>query len=147
MVQLNLPSYEFRTRVENGKKQIFDTIRKKFVVLTPEEWVRQNFIQYLLQEKSYPASLVAVEAKVPYNKLPKRSDVIIYDRQAKPLIVVECKAPEVRITQEVFYQAARYNSQLKAQYIIVTNGLNHFCCQMNYDGGKHSFLEEVPDWG
>lgn len=144
MVALNLPAYEFRTRTENGKKQIFDSIRKKFVALTPEEWVRQNFIQYLIQEKGYPASLIAVEVKVTYNRLPKRGDIIVYNKQAKPLVVVECKAPEVNITQEVFYQAARYNSQLMAQYILVTNGMDHFCCQMDYEGGEHKFLREVP---
>ena len=144
MVALNLPQYEFRTRIEAGKKQIFDPIRKKFVALTPEEWVRQNFVQYLIQEKGYSASLTAIEAKVEYNGLPKRGDIIVYNKHAKPILVVECKAPEVNITQDVFYQAARYNSQLKAQYIVVTNGLNHFCCQMDYEGGEHKFLTEVP---
>lgn len=146
MQELNLPKYEFRIRSENGKQQIFDTIRKKFVALTPEEWVRQNFAQYLVQEKKYPASLIAVEMKVAYNRKPQRGDIIIYDKTAKPHTVVECKAPGVNITQEVFYQAARYNSQLMAKYIIVTNGLQHYCCQMDYQDGQHQFLQEVPDW-
>lgn len=146
MQELNLPKYEFRIRSENGKQQIFDTIRKKFVVLTPEEWVRQNFTQYLVQEKNYPASLIAVEMKITYNRKPQRGDIIIYDKTAKPHTVVECKAPSVSITQEVFYQAARYNSQLMAKYIIVTNGLQHYCCQMDYTNGQHKFLQEVPDW-
>ncbi len=146
MQELNLPHYEFRTRTENGKQQIFDNIRKKFVALTPEEWVRQNFAQYLIQEKKFPASLIAVEMKVTYNRKPQRGDIIIYDQTAKPHTVVECKAPNVKITQDVFYQAARYNSQLMAKYIIVTNGLHHYCCKMDYQGSQHKFLQEVPNW-
>jgi hypothetical protein len=145
--KLNLPEYQLRTKTEKGKLHIFDNIRKKWLVLTPEEWVRQNFIAYLVQDKKYPASLISIEVKVEYNGKPQRSDIVIYDKQAKPLMVIECKAPEVAITQDTFYQAARYNSQLIAKYIVVTNGLNHYCCEMDYEDGKHQFLEEVPERG
>jgi len=146
MQALNLPVYEFRIRNTVGRQQIFDPVRKKWVALTPEEWVRQNFVQYLLKEKNYPASLMVVEAKVVYNKKPQRSDVLVYNKSMKPLLVLECKAPKVNISQEVFFQAARYNSQLKAKYVIVTNGLEHFCCEVDYEYGKHVFLREIPEF-
>ena len=146
MQQLNLPTYTFKFKQEGIRTQIFDSIRKKYVALTPEEWVRQNFLQYLITEKKFPASLIAVEAGLKYNQLQKRTDVLVYDKQGSPHLMVECKAPEVKITQDTFDQIARYNMAFKVKYLVVTNGLNHFCCQMNYIDNTYQYLELVPDF-
>jgi hypothetical protein len=144
MQLLNLPSYQFKIKESDGRIQIFDTIRKKYLVLTPEEWVRQNFLQFLIQEKKFPASLIAVEAGLKYNQLQKRTDVLVYDKQGSPYLMVECKAPEVKISQDTFDQIARYNMAFKVRYLVVTNGLQHFCCQMNYVENNYQFLEQIP---
>ncbi len=144
MQALNLPPYQFKLKQQGIRNQIFDAVRKKYVVLTPEEWVRQNFIQYLIQDKNFPASLIAVEAGLKYNQLQKRMDVLVYDKQGNPHLMVECKAPEVKITQDVFDQIARYNMVFKVKYLVVTNGINHFCCQMDYATNKYSYLEGIP---
>jgi len=144
--QLNLPPYSPRLKRNEQRTQIFDSIRKKYVVLTPEEWVRQHFISYLLTEKKYPAALMAVETGLKYNRLRKRSDVVIYNTGGKPFVIVECKAPEVKITQDTFDQVARYNFTLKVRYLIVTNGINHFCCEMDYEKGSYAFLKEIPGY-
>jgi hypothetical protein len=144
MQTLNLPTYPFKLKQQGERTQIFDAIRKKYVVLTPEEWVRQNFLQYLIQDKNFPASLIAVEAGLKYNQLQKRMDVLIYDKQGTPHLMVECKAPEVKITQDVFDQIARYNMVFKVKYLVVTNGINHFCCLMDYTKNTYLYLEEIP---
>ena len=144
MNKLNLPEYSFRLSKKGKQNLIFDPLRKKNVVLTPEEWVRQNFLQYLIIEKKYPASLIIVEMGLKLNKLSKRSDIVVYSNQGKPLLLVECKAPSVKITQKVFDQIARYNMSLQVNFLIVTNGLKHFCCNLNYASGSYSFLEEIP---
>ena len=126
------------------KTHIFDDVRKKYLLLTPEEWVRQNFIHYLNKEKKYPLGLMGVEQMVKYNSLKTRADIVIYNLEGKPNVIVECKAPEVKITQDTFNQIAKYNSQLKVKYLIVTNGMKHFCCQMDYENNKIIFLEDVP---
>lgn len=146
MIKLNLPSYDFRIRELDSKQQIFDFIRKKFVALTPEEWVRQNFTRYLTEEKQYPLSLIAIEKGLFVAKRAKRTDIVIYNRMGKPLVIVECKAPEVKITPDVFDQIVRYNITLKVNYLIVTNGLEHFCCQLSYTDNSYEFLKEVPDY-
>jgi hypothetical protein len=128
MQELNLPSYTFRLKNENNIVFIFDAIRKKYVVLTPEEWVRQNFIRFLTDEKKYPASLVAVEIGLKYNQLQKRADVLIYNKMGQPHLMIECKAPEVKISQDTFHQIAAYNMSFKVNYLVVTNGMDHFCC-------------------
>src|ERR1035437_1139348 len=133
MKALNLPAYQFKLKQLGDRTQIFDKIRKKYVALTPEEWVRQNFLQYLIQEKKFPALLISVEAGLKYNQLQKRMDVLVYDKQGSPYLMVECKAPEVKITQVVFDQIARHNMVFKVKYLVVTNGLNHFCCLMDYE--------------
>ncbi|MFY9309301.1 MAG: type I restriction enzyme HsdR N-terminal domain-containing protein [Bacteroidia bacterium] len=129
---------------EGLRTHIFDSIRKKYVVLTPEEWVRQNFLQYLIQDKKFPASLIAVEAGLKYNQLQKRMDVLVYDRLGTPHLMVECKAPEVKITQDTFDQIARYNMAFKVKYLVVTNGMDHFCCQMDYSQNTFQYLEQIP---
>ena len=144
MQLLNLPAYDFKLKQQGLRIQIFDAIRKKYVVLTPEEWVRQNFLQFLIQDKKYPASLIAVEAGLKYNQLKKRADVLIYNKQGTPHLMVECKAPEVKITQDVFDQIARYNMVFKVKYLVVTNGLHHFCCLMDYTDNSYHYQEQIP---
>lgn len=146
MQELNLPKYQFKIKEAGGKIQIFDAFRKKYVVLTPEEWVRQNFLNYLVTEKKYAASLIALEAGLKYNELLKRADILIYDKQGNPFLLVECKAPEVKISQDTFDQVARYNMTFKVTYLVVTNGLDHFCCKMDYSNNSYQFLEEIPSF-
>ncbi len=147
MQQLNLPEYAFRIKTEEGKTLIFDAIRRKFVALTPEEWVRQNFIEYLKTEKKYPASLMAVEKQVTINQLQRRFDLLVYSRTHQPCLIAEFKAPDVKITQEVFDQVVRYNMALKVAGIIVSNGLQHFACKMDYANNSFSYLREIPGYG
>ncbi len=147
METLNLPVFAFRLKQEGKKKLIFDTFRKKYVTLTPEEWVRQHFLVWLHLHKGYPAGLIAVEVSLKYNNMQKRADAIIYGKEARPLMMVECKAPEVKITQEVFDQIARYNFSFDVKYLAVTNGLEHFCCMKTDDGPGWVFLEDIPDFG
>jgi len=146
MEKLNLPSYNFNIKFEGQRKLIFDSIRKKFVVLTPEEWVRQNFISYLAEVKNYPKGLIAVEKKVDVNRMPQRSDIVLYNNKAIPLIIVECKAPAVKISQDTFNQIARYNMKLRVPYLVVTNGLDHFCCHIDYEQNSFKFISEIPDY-
>jgi len=144
MKSLNLPTYSFNIKLIEQRKYIFDFIRKKFVILTPEEWVRQNFLQYLVQEKNYPASLIAVEKELKLNSLSKRTDAVIYNRQGNPVLILEFKAPDVKIDQKVFDQIARYNLKLKVNYLIVSNGMEHYSCQLNYEENSYRFLKEIP---
>jgi hypothetical protein len=144
MQALNLPTYLFNIKSEGGRKFILDVIRRKFVALTPEEWVRQNFIRYLNEEKQYPLPLMSVESSFALYKLSKRSDVLIHDRRGKPMAIVECKSPEVKINKEVFDQIIRYNLNYKLSYLIVTNGLQHFCCQLNHQHQTSEFLKDIP---
>ncbi len=144
MQALNLPNYSFKLKEESNGTHIFDSIRKKFVVLTPEEWVRQNFLQYLIQDRKFPASLIAVEIGLKYNQMQKRTDVLVYNKEGKPYLMVECKAPEVKISQDAFDQIARYNMAFKVKYLVVTNGLSHFCCMMDYSTNSYQYLELIP---
>ena len=146
MIKLNLPEYSFRFQKSEKGLQIFDSLRKKFLVLTPEEWVRQNFIEYLIQEKKYPASLIAIETGLKYNKLQKRSDITVHDRKGNVWMIIECKAPEIKLSQETFNQAATYNiaNKTKTKYLAITNGLKHYCCEMNYEQEKYTFLKDFP---
>ena len=143
---LSLPIYKLKLKTVEEKTHIFDEVRKKYLLLTPEEWVRQNFIHYLNKEKKYPLGLMGVEQMVKYNSLKTRADIVIYNLEGKPNVIVECKAPEVKINQDTFNQIAKYNSQLKVKYLIVTNGMKHFCCQMDYENNKITFLEDVPTY-
>ena len=146
MVKLNLPSFSFKIKSMENKLFIFDILRKKNVVLTPEEWVRQNFIQYLIQIKSYPKSLIAIEKQLTINNLTKRTDILIFDKNGKPDIIVECKAPSVTINQNTFDQIAQYNLKLNANYLVVTNGLQHFYCKIDHELEKYHFLKDIPDY-
>ena len=146
MQQLNLPTYKFRIKSTKNKYAIFDIIRKKYVSLTPEEWVRQHFIHYLIEEKKYPPSLMGIEKKLTINNLTKRTDILIFNSDGYPDVLVECKAPNITITQNSFDQIARYNLELKANFLIVTNGLKHFFCKMDFENEKYVFLENIPDY-
>jgi len=146
MIKLNLPEYKFRFREVGQKKQIFDSFRKKFVFLTPEEWVRQNFLMYLTLEKNYPSSLVAVEAGLKLYKRKKRTDIVVYNNTGQPILIIECKAPEIKLTQDVFDQITRYNMILQVNYLIVTNGLEHYCCLLDFENNSYRFLKEIPDY-
>jgi len=145
--KLNLPAYTFKIKTKEQKKYIFDAIRRKFVKLTPEEWVRQHFIRYLTEEKGYSSSLMAVEMNMEYNRLSFRADVVVYNRQAAPVMIIECKAPEVAIAQRHFDQILRYNMQLKVRYLTVTNGLVHYCCRLDTETGRYQFLQAIPPFG
>lgn len=146
MQELNLPTYKFRLKEENNIAFIFDEIRKKFVVLTPEEWVRQNFIKFLVNDKKYPASLIAIELGLKYNQLQKRADILIYNKSGQPCLMVECKAPDVKLSQDTFHQIAVYNMSFKVNYLVVTNGINHYCCKMDYSSNTYEFLPMIPDF-
>jgi type I site-specific restriction endonuclease len=144
--ELNLPVYEFRLKNEKGKNWIFDDIRKKFVQVTPEEWVRQNFITYLIREKNYPQNLMAVEKKVLVNNLTQRFDLVVYDRKGNPFLVAEFKSPTVKISDTAFSQAVRYNSNLKVPLILVSNGIKHYICRIDYLTNSASYLKEIPEF-
>ena len=144
MEKLNLPTYSFNIKLIEQRKYIFDFIRRKFVILTPEEWVRQNFLRYLVDEKKYPAPLIAVEMEFKLNNLSKRSDAVVYNKLGNPILIIECKASSVKIDQKVFDQIARYNMKLNVEYLIVTNGLQHYCCKIDYKNQEYYFLKEVP---
>jgi len=146
MQNLNFPNYSFRFKNSENKVSIFDEIRKKFILLTPEEWVRQHVVQYLLLEKKYPKSLINVEKLVKVNGLNKRYDIVVFQPNGEIFLLIECKAPEVAITQQTFDQIARYNLKLNAKYLMVTNGLNHYFCQMDFENEKYVFLKEAPDY-
>ena len=144
MNKLNLPQYNFKIHQIEERLEIFDDIRKKYVALTPEEWVRQHFVKFLIIEKNFPASLMAVEMSIKLNRLKKRSDVVVYNNNGKPLLIVECKAPTVKINQKVFDQIARYNMVLMTQFLVVTNGLKHIACKLDFEQSTYAFLEDIP---
>lgn len=146
MQPLNLPSYSFNIQTKEQKKYIFDDFRKKFVRLTPEEWVRQHFVRYLVEVHHYPAALVALEKELDFNRVHLRADAVVYSRKAEPLLLVECKAPDVPIRQEHFDQIVRYNMQLKVSYLMVTNGLQHYCVHLDLERNNYRFLGEIPDY-
>lgn len=146
MQVLNFPSYHFRLKNTENSTYIFDVIRKKFVVLQPEEWVRQHVVHFLLETKGYPKSLVNVEKQILIKGLRKRYDVIVFNTTGEIDILIECKAPEVPITQGVFDQIAIYNLEVKANYLMVSNGHGHYYCQMDHKAEKYTFLKEIPDF-
>jgi hypothetical protein len=144
MDNINLPAFPFRMRENQGKQQIFDDIRKKFVALTPEEWVRQHFVKFLQLQCGYPAALMAIEMPVSVNSLKQRADIVVYNRMGKPSVIVECKAPSVAIDNQVFDQAARYNLKLNVDFLMVTNGLVHFCAKLDYKNSSYAMMQKPP---
>lgn len=146
MIPLNLPQFEFKIQETEGKLSIFDILRKKYVALTPEEWVRQHFIHLLIVNYNYPKSLIKIESGLKYHQLSKRSDIVVYDRSGNLFLVVECKAASVPVSQETFNQAARYSFSLRAKHLAVTNGLKHYCCRVDYDTSKIEYLKDLPQF-
>lgn len=143
---LNLPEYPFKITLKDAQYFIFDEVRKKHLVLTPEEWVRQHFIQYLIHKKKFPKSLIQIEGGLSLNKLQKRTDVVIFNTSGERIMVIECKAPAVKITQSVFDQAARYNSVHKTKWLVVTNGLMHCYAMIHHQEKRFAFIEELPEY-
>ena len=146
MFSLNLPDFQVKIAVTDGKKMIFDPLRRKYVALTPEEWVRQHFVHFLIQHKGYPSGLLANEVQLTLNGTRKRCDTVLYDRTRTPRMIIEYKAPSVPITRQVFDQITRYNIALKVDYLIVSNGLEHYCCKVDYERFCCNFLKEIPDY-
>ena len=146
MDPLNLPTYFFRIKQGKEKKYIFDEIRRRYVVLTPEEWVRQHLVKYLVEVKHFPQLLISVEKGFSQLRRKQRYDLLIYDRNGQPLMIAECKAPAMEINQNAFDQASRYNAKHKAPYMLITNGRKHYCCQLNLDSKQYRFLQEIPDF-
>ena len=146
MQKLNFPTYSFRFKNSENKRLIFDEIRKRFMVFQPEEWVRQHCVQYLIQEKQYPKSLINVEKELKVNNLRKRYDIVVFNTDGSIHLIVECKAPKIKIDQSTFDQIARYNLALKASYLMVTNGINHYYCQMDFEEERYIFLKDVPEY-
>lgn len=144
MQQLNLPAYEYRLKRAGGKVWIFDGIRKKFVVLTPEEWVRQHLVNYLVNHLKYPKGHIKVETGLRFNTLSKRSDITVVNQDGSTLMVVECKSPTQRITQATAMQVAVYNTSLKAPYVLISNGMQHFCFAADFTTKKVVRVEDIP---
>ena len=146
-MQLNLPTYTFNIKAKpNGSKVIFDTLRRRFVTLTPEEWVRQHFVRFLVDEKGFPTALMANEVSLTQNGIKRRCDTLVADATGNPLVIVEYKAPHIEISQNTFDQIVRYNMVLHASYLIVSNGLNHYCCRINYADDSYVFLNDIPSY-
>ena len=146
MQKLNLPEFDHRIKNSEGSLYIFDAFRKKHVRLTPEEWVRQNFAHYLINKLGYPKSLIQTEYSIKLNNLTKRADILASDRMGQPLLIVECKAPNIKIDQKAFDQIAVYNMKLKVEILVVTNGLKHYSCRIDSVNKSYEFLEEIPEY-
>ncbi len=146
MQQLNLPPYEIKIRETNGRRTILDILRRKYVALTPEEWVRQHFVHFLIEQKGYPATLLANEVQLNVGNKLLRADSVLYGSDLHPRMIIEYKAPTVSITQKVFDQISVYNMLLKVDYLVVSNGINHYVCKMNYENQKYFFLREIPEY-
>lgn len=145
-MRLNLPPYPARVKEADGRRQIFDILRRKYVALTPEEWVRQHFIHYLIGYKGYPAALLANEVPLQVGEKRVRADSVLYDRQLRPRLIIEYKAPTIALTQKVFDQITVYNLLLHVDYLIVSNGLETYICKMDYTNHTYRFLEMIPDY-
>lgn len=145
-MELNLPSFDIRLQRDDEGVKIFDRLRKKFIILTPEEWVRQHFVNYLINHKGFPESLMANEIGITLNGTRRRCDTEVFDKHGSPMVIVEYKASSIVISQSTFDQIVRYNMVLHARYLIVSNGMNHYCCRIDYDNMSYDFLKEVPDY-
>lgn len=144
MYKLNLPYFDLKVKCTEGINYIFDDIRKKWLKLTPEEWVRQNFIKYLINDREYPSTLIAIEMALNVNKMSRRGDIIIFSKSGVPLVIVECKAPNIKINQKAFEQIAQYNIPYQVNYLIVTNGITHYCCKIDYINKTYKFIKDIP---
>ncbi|HVS92510.1 MAG TPA: type I restriction enzyme HsdR N-terminal domain-containing protein [Mucilaginibacter sp.] len=141
---LKLPPYPFKITDHDGKLTLFDEIRKKHIVLTPEEWVRQHFVQFLINQKGYPRSLIRLEGGLKLHGMQRRTDIVVFNSAGERILIVECKSPDVGITQKVFDQVARYNMVHKVSILAVSNGLDHYYCTIDFAGGKYQFIEDLP---
>ena len=146
MLELNLPPYDKKITKKDDKAFILDVIRRQYVALTPEEWVRQHFVHFLIEHKGYPQSLMANEVQLKLNGMSRRCDTVVYDRALRPRVIIEYKAPSVSITQRVFEQICRYNIVLQVDYLIVSNGLAHYCCKVDYANRSYTFVEDIPEY-
>ena len=146
MYELNLPKYGIKIKNDKGHQSIFDVLRRKYVALTPEEWVRQHFVHFLIEHKGYPKALMANEIQLAIGNKKLRCDSVLYDRMLKPRMIIEYKAPTVSITQKVFDQITIYNMLLHVDYLVVSNGIKHYCCRMDYANQNYLFLEDIPDY-
>lgn len=146
MEQLNLPPYNYEVRNQAGRRVILDPVRKRFVPLTPEEWVRQHFVQYLIRNLDVPPGLVGIEVAIPKQDHHYRADIVIYDRRVEPVMVVECKRPSVQLSQDTFNQIGHYNTTLKVPYLVITNGMQHYCCMVDHAHRSYRFLDEIPSY-
>ena len=146
MTRLNLPPFEIKLRGTKAQPQIFDILRKKYIALTPEEWVRQHFVHFLVEHKGYPAALMANEIQLKVGEKTLRADSVLYSRDLKPRMIIEYKAPHIPITQKVFDQISIYNMLLHVDYLVVSNGLQHYICKLDYNDKKYLFLEYIPDY-
>lgn len=146
MFRLNLPQYEIKITEKDGKRMIFDFLRKKYVALTPEEWVRQHFTHYLVEHKGYPKGLLGNEIELQIGDKRLRCDSILYNKVARPQMIIEYKAPTVPLQQKVFDQVSAYNLLLRVDYLVISNGMEHYCCKMDYEHQKYLFLQEIPDY-
>jgi hypothetical protein len=144
MKKLNLPQFDIKIQESNGKTEIFDALRKKYIILTPEEWVRQHFVNLLVTHYQYPKSLISLESGLKYNELQKRSDIVVYDREGKAFLLVECKSADVPLSEATFKQLSTYNFTIKSPYIAITNGLNNFCCRIDHEKGSYEYLKDLP---
>jgi len=144
MRKLNLPEYEFRFRQEEESRFVLDIFRKRYVMFTPEEEVRQRFARYIIEEKEFPTALIMTEYSLKLNEMVRRCDILVHKPAGHPAVLVECKAPEVKITQDTFDQVARYNLVFNVKYLMVTNGLKHYCCYLDFATRKVEFMKEVP---
>ena len=145
-MQINLPPYDIKLREVEGRRQIFDILRRKYVALTPEEWVRQHFVNYLIIHKGYPKGLLANEQELHVGEKKLRCDTILFNKLLKPQMIIEFKAPDVKINQKVFNQITSYNHLLHVDYLIISNGNQHYCCRMDYDNRTYHFLQAIPDY-
>ena len=146
MQALNFPKTELKITTKDDKLHVFDILRRKYVALTPEEWVRQLFVHYLIRQKGYPAECIGNEVSITLNGTKKRCDSVVYGQSAEPLMIVEYKSPQIEITQEAFEQISRYNIRLKVKWLVVSNGLHHYCCQIDYESGTYRFVEDIPTY-
>ena len=146
MTPLNLPPIEAKVKTENGRTKIWDGLRRRYVVLTPEEWVRQHFVGYLIGQKDYSPALMANEVRIELNGMSRRCDTVVYRRDLTPRVIIEYKRPDVKISQRVFAQISRYNLVMQVDYLIVSNGLEHYCCRMNYAQQTYEFLDDIPNF-
>jgi hypothetical protein len=147
MRELNLPPYEIKVKEVNGRRQIFDFLRRRYVALTPEEWVRQHFVHFLVEHKGYPKGLLGNEIELRVGEKKLRCDTLLYNKELQPQMIIEYKAPDIELTQRVFDQISVYNMLLHVDYLIISNGMQHYCCRMDYEKRLYEFLREIPDYG